>query len=129
MKLGTKIKFKEEKQRYTVQACDDRYVIATKPMNALKTYLYTILDLKKKIRGRSNLIFDFNEYNNLKGASEALEMLNSNEMDISHRNAIPLNIEEITHREMTATEVKKRYVTKEQLELEELAKQLGLNDE
>jgi hypothetical protein len=56
-KIGDKIKFKREKQRYTIQATDGRYLICTKPFNAKKTVIYTIVDLKEKIRGTDNLVF------------------------------------------------------------------------
>lgn len=49
-----KIKFKSEKQRYTIQACDESFIIATKPFNAKKTFLYTIIDLKNNQRGADN---------------------------------------------------------------------------
>ena len=50
VEVGDKIKFKSEKQRYTVKACNDRFAIATKPFNARKTFLYTIIDFRNKIR-------------------------------------------------------------------------------
>jgi len=56
-KGGDKVKFKREKQRYTVQACDSRYLICTKPFNAKRTVIYTIVDLQEKIRGKENLVF------------------------------------------------------------------------
>ena len=43
LKVDDKILFAEEKQRYTVQARNDRFIICTKPFNPRKTFL--ILDL------------------------------------------------------------------------------------
>ena len=57
MKVGDNIKFEGERNRYTVQACDDRYIIATKLFNAQKTVLYTIVDLERKVRVADNLVF------------------------------------------------------------------------
>lgn len=55
--VGSKIKFLSEKQRYMVQASDERFAICTKPMNALKTVLYTIIDFEEDVRGPEDLIF------------------------------------------------------------------------
>jgi hypothetical protein len=55
--VGSKVKFKSEVQRYTVQASDERFAICTKPMNALHTVLYTIIDFDKGVRGTEDLIF------------------------------------------------------------------------
>lgn len=86
IKVGDKIKFLGEQQRYTVQARNDRYIIAAKPMNALKTYLYTIIDLVKNIRSSCDLIlgtpFDLSTN---KGAREALTWLKNGEMGLSRR--------------------------------------------
>ena len=89
----SKIKFKEEKQRYTIQASNDRFLICTKPFNPKKTVLYTIVDLEKKIRGTENLIFCMG-YETQELCIEALERLVTGESKISHRDRIELNIEE-----------------------------------
>ena len=88
------IKFKEEKQRYTIQAFNDRFLICTKPFNPRKTVLYTIVDLEKKIRGTEDLIFCMG-YETQELCEEALERLVTGESEISHRNRIELNIKEI----------------------------------
>jgi len=91
IKVGDKIKFKNEKQRYTVQACDDRYLICTKPFNPRKTVLYTIVDLKERIRGRDDLIFCFG-YETKQDCERSLRWLNSNELEISYRHRIKLDL-------------------------------------
>lgn len=50
---GMKIRFTEEKQAYTVQAVSrtGRYVVCTKPFNARRTTLYTVMDLALGVRG------------------------------------------------------------------------------
>ena len=55
--VGSKVKFKSEKQKYTVQASDDRFAICTKPFNPKHTVLYTVVDFKEQVRGTENLIF------------------------------------------------------------------------
>lgn len=50
---GMKIRFASEKQAYTVQAVSPtgRYVVCTKPFNARRTILHTVLDLARGVRG------------------------------------------------------------------------------
>ena len=55
--VGDKIRFKEEKQRYTVQACNDHFAVCTKPFNPKHTCLYTIIDFVNGVRGTENLAF------------------------------------------------------------------------
>ena len=93
MKLGDKIKFNEEKQRYTIRALDGRYAICTKPFNPKKTVLYTIVDFVEKIRGTENLIFGMGAETD-KQCEEMLERLETGETEISYRNRVPLDLEE-----------------------------------
>jgi len=91
---GTKIKFKAEQKRYTVQCFNDRFIICTKPFNAVKSVLYSIIDLKEGIRGTDNLIFCMG-YETKEQCKWSLKMLEKGEMEISYRNRIPLDIEAI----------------------------------
>ena len=89
--VGAKIKFKAEKQRYTVQASNERFAVCTKPFNAQRTVLYTIIDFEQQIRGTENLIFGMGfETRGL--CEEALERLSKGETEVSRRNQIPLDI-------------------------------------
>lgn len=91
-----KIWFEEERQGYTIQASDGRFLICTKPFNALKTYLYCFVDLKNKTRGPDNMVFKgLHNYSTPEGAREALRLLNTGELEISHRNRIALKIRKI----------------------------------
>lgn len=99
MKVGDKIKFKAEKQRYTIQAMNERYLICTKPFNPMHTVLYTIVDLEKQIRGRENLVFGMGA-ETTEQCEEMLERLTIGTEDgmkseISHRNYLTLDIENI----------------------------------
>jgi hypothetical protein len=95
-RIGEKIKFAEEKQRYTVQACNKRFLICTKPYNPKHTVFYTIVDLQKNIRGCDNQVFH-NGYETKEDCERALKRLvSTNDEDvfeISYRNRIPLKIE------------------------------------
>ena len=110
MKEITKIKMVGEKQRYTIQARSNRFVILTKPFNARKTYLYSIVDLERKVRGKDNQIFGFcyidkngeinQDYNCEEGAKEAIKQLESGQMEVSYRHykdLEPEEIEQLTH--------------------------------
>lgn len=88
-----KIKFANEKQRYTVKCRNDRFTVCTKPFNLAHTVLYTIIDFKENIRGTENLIFCAG-YETDEECVEALERLATGETEISHRNRVPLDIEE-----------------------------------
>lgn len=56
-RVGDRIRFAEEKQAYTVQARDARFLVCSKPFNARRTVLYTIIDTVEDVRGPENLIF------------------------------------------------------------------------
>ena len=101
-KVGDKILFVEEKRPYTIQACDDRYLVCTKPFNLKHTVQYTIVDLKEGIRGADNYWKwgGYFEYEKRDGCEKALRALNGNlpnedkPFEISRCNWIGLNIVE-----------------------------------
>ena len=91
---GDKIKFINEKQRYTVICCSKRYAICTKPFNLQNTVLYTIVDQLNKERGPENLVFCMGAETKV----ECLEMLVrilDGESEVSRRHGIPLDIEAV----------------------------------
>ena len=96
--IGDKIRFAEEKRPYTVQACNERFLICTKPFNLKHTVLYTIVDLKEGIRGADNYwrwggYFD---YETKEGCEQALKALTleteEGSIEISHINRLKLNL-------------------------------------
>ncbi len=92
--VGTRITFAEEKQCYTVQACNDRFAVCIKPFNARKTFLYTIIDFREGVRGTENQIFCAG-FETRTECEEALERLANSESEVSHRNRVPLKIERL----------------------------------
>ena len=92
--VGTKIKFAEEKQFYTVQASNERFAVCTKPLNCKKTVLYTVINLDEDIRGTENLIFGFGAESKSQ-CEEMLERLTTGETEVSYRNRVNLHITEI----------------------------------
>lgn len=96
MKIGDKIKMDGERQRYTVTACDGKFAIMVKPFNAKKTYLYTITDTERGVRGPCNLVFGLPcDVDQPDAAVEALAMLQSGEMAVSYRRCLPLTESEM----------------------------------
>ena len=88
---GQKIRFASEKRPYTIRACDERFAICTKPFNLKKTVLYTIVDLKKNVRGTENLLFCPGYETDL-NCRKALERLQNEDSHITAKNFIKLDI-------------------------------------
>ena len=87
MKMGDKIKFDGERQRYTVQAATDQFIIATKPFNARSTYLYTVVDRQRKVRGRVGFVFGLPcDVDSQSGADKCLRTMAKHDVGVSHRN-------------------------------------------
>lgn len=94
--VGKRIRMTGERQSYLVQAANDRFAIMTKPFNARKTYLYTITDLERNVRGPCNLIFGLPcDVNSPERASEVLDMLSRKEMEVSYRRDKDLTPDEV----------------------------------
>lgn len=92
VEVGSKIKFREEKQRYTVQASNRIFSICTKPLNIHKTVLYTIVDWKHRMRGTENLVFGFGAETQ-EQCEDMLKRITNADSDISHRNWTELDVE------------------------------------
>lgn len=95
LKKGDKVKFLSEKQRYKVIAANKKFAICIKPFNARKTYLYTIIDFEKQIRGPESLIFNCTDLQTEKGCREMFMRLARGKSEVSYRRNIPLDIEQI----------------------------------
>lgn len=92
--IGDRVKFKSEKRPYKIQACNENYIICTKPYNPKKTFMYVIVDFKNCIRGADNWYCKFNYANPIE-AAEALKELEAGIMEVSRRNFVQLDIESI----------------------------------
>lgn len=90
---GGKIYFLEEKMPYTIRACDERFLICTKPYNFKKhTVIYTIVDLKENIRGTDGYSISPYSYNSQEDCDKYLKELQIGDSHVSYRNRIPLKI-------------------------------------
>lgn len=92
LKVGSKIKFREEKQAYTVQASNGVYAVCTKPFNPKKTVLYTIISFLEGVRGTENLVFGMGAETK-EQCEEMLNRLTQGESEVSHRHRIKLDVE------------------------------------
>jgi hypothetical protein len=92
--VGTKIKFASEKQRYTVRSSNAAYTICTKPFNAQKTVLYTIIDFHENVRGPEDLIFGLGAETDEEIAAMQDRMTNG-DSEVSHRHRCELDIESV----------------------------------
>jgi hypothetical protein len=93
LKVNDKIKFESEKQKYTIKAKSDRYLICTKPFNLKKTCLYSIIDLERLVRGTNSLVFNAYDYMIQEDIDECLRDLESGKIEVSHRNCIKLDVQ------------------------------------
>lgn len=93
--VGTKIKFAGEKQRYTVRASNRFFSVCTKPFNARKTVIYTIIDWHHQMRGTENLVFGRGAETD-EECADMLERLTLGKSEVSYRNRAELEIEAIS---------------------------------
>ena len=93
LNIDDKIKFKSEKQRYTIQTKSDNFLICTKPFNPKKTVLYTIIDLERLVRGTNDRVFNPYDYTKYLDIIECLNDLINRKVEVSHRNCIKLDVE------------------------------------
>lgn len=89
--VGDKLWFRDERLGYTIQAADGRFVVCSKPMNALKTVLYCIVDAKNKIRGPENLVFGLGAETK-EQCEEMLKRIQEGETEISQRHKASLHV-------------------------------------
>lgn len=92
VETGDKIYVPTDKKPYRVRCRDERYIIATKPMNLRHTVLYFIIDLKKKWRAPDDCVF-CSGYETDEQCAERLQELQNGEIGLSRRRGIPLDVE------------------------------------
>lgn len=93
--VGDLVTFYEESEPYTVQARDDLFVILNRLVSveeaeedlelSTEYFWYTIVDLKRMIRGPHNRIFCFHEVGTREGCEQLLRDLRTGEIELSGR--------------------------------------------
>jgi hypothetical protein len=105
--VGGRVWFSEEKRPYTVQARSRRFLVCTKAFAARRTVLYTVVDLKERIRGTENLVFGMGAetredceamIDRLEGRDRSIGFTT----EVSHRNFVPLVVERVEHAKVRA---------------------------
>ena len=91
MNLGDRVYTNYEVRPYIVRACDERYVICTKPFNLRHTVMYFIIDLQEEIRGPDNMVF-CNGYETDEQCKARLKELQDGKIEISYRNRVPIHL-------------------------------------
>lgn len=95
-KQGDKVYFIGERMGYTIRACDDRYLICTKPYNFRpNTCIYTIVDLQENIKGMDSYIIGPYDYWSQEDCDNGLKELQDGTMKLSYRHREPINIDHI----------------------------------
>lgn len=90
-KIGDHIKFDGEKRPYVIRACDDNFIIATKPFLLHRTFWITVVDLKEATCGHfGGNVLKVDEHDQAELAlaklnSGALELLMSSRSYLSDR--------------------------------------------
>lgn len=95
VRIGDRVKFVEEPQRYTVQARGERYLVCTRPFALRKTVFYTVVDLVEQVRGTENLVLCLGAETR-QDCEEMLARLEGRDgprTEVSHRNRIPLRVD------------------------------------
>lgn len=93
--VGDKVKICSEKQRYTVRAVGSEFAILTKPFNARKTFLYTVVDSMEGVRGHFGKWGPPEELDTRDGAEKTLIELESGRLQLTFRNVIDLTDSEM----------------------------------
>lgn len=88
--IGQKIYVPKERNGYTVQARDERYIICTKRIG--KNVFYFIIDLKEKWRAPDDSVF-CSGYETIAQCKERLKELQTGKINLSKRRGIPLDID------------------------------------
>lgn len=92
---GELVKFAHEKQRYTVRCASKRFAICTKPFNPKKTVLYTIIDLRRNVRGPEDLVFGMGAETDIECLDMLVRLLDEQGSEVSYRHSVPLDLEAV----------------------------------
>lgn len=97
LNVGDKIRFKGERQRYTVRAVsqDGRWAICAKPFNLQQTVLYTVIDFDSGVRGPDN--YGGVGYEDDEQIAAALARFEAEDAEVSVRYDVYLDIESVHH--------------------------------
>lgn len=91
---GDRVRFSDEKQaRFKVKAASERFVVLTKPFNAKRTVIYTIIDLEQGVRGPGGSWGT--GYETDAEIADAMEKLHDGTASVSQRRSVTLDIADV----------------------------------
>ena len=95
-RVGSEVRFAEERKPYTIRAMSERFVICTRPIrhHGETTVLYSIIDTEEMMRGPNDLVLNCYDYAADDGCRESLAALIADEIQLSRRHSIPLVLRE-----------------------------------
>lgn len=117
---GSKIRWCDEKRRYTCTARSENFIIVAKPFNLRKNYdgspicQYSILDLTQMKCNRDNLVFGLYDYLNKDDCEQALLALENSLLDIDDMKEVVIEsidtetMEPKTYRDKPTLEISQR---------------------
>ncbi|WP_230596356.1 MULTISPECIES: hypothetical protein [Nocardiaceae] len=98
MAIGDKVTFIGEPRRpYTVRATSPHYAVLTRQADFKPkgTDFYCIVDWRKSVRGPCNLIGQGWDTTTDESCEELCSELEAGRIEVSHRNRVPLDIQEV----------------------------------
>lgn len=117
---GSKVRWRDEKRRYTCTARSENFIIVAKPFNLRKNYdgspicQYSILDLTQMKCNRDNLVFGLYDYLNKDDCEQALLALENSLLDIDDMKEVVIEsidtetMEPKTYRDKPTLEISQR---------------------
>lgn len=87
IKVGSMIKFSDDRLRFTVQAVSENFAVCT----TKGAKYHTIIDFNQGIRGDDNMVFH-SGYDTKELCEQRLAEFESGELEISHRNNVKTEI-------------------------------------
>jgi hypothetical protein len=99
LRVGTRLKFASERQRYQVRAVSKRFAVCTKPFNLRRTVRYTIIDFKTGDRTRPGIGGHTDDE-----CRQMLDRLENGEGRVPYFNQMVLDIEPASYMKMLMRE-------------------------
>lgn len=96
-KVDDRVRFAGERRAYTIQARGERYLVCTKPFALRNAVIYTVVDLRHRVRGTEDLAFGLGagtreECEDMLARLEGRDPHIGFTTEVSHRNRVNLEV-------------------------------------
>lgn len=91
LRCGVRVWLFGEKRPYTVMAKNKHLVACVKPFTVRKTYIYTILDIKRGYRGTDGFVLGLS-WKNRTSCVDSLKVMHKYGGEVSQRNRVALSV-------------------------------------